>query len=822
MDTGENIRDSENGLKNGTARSESAAQLERGELRRAFINEQRLKTLVANINDGVAVSLFNNSGGVEYVFVTDRYYELLGFTREQYRNEVSDPFDLIYTEDAAAVKETATAMRDVGESRMLCYRAVRRDGRVIWLKVVITVMTFPDVDRPALLSVFSDITDLMEAEKQLREQHSQINELINMTPCGISVVEMDTERPLESLRTIYFNDYFYTYSGYDRYEYGALRSGDELRLVFDEDRPALVEALTKICQSGEGVPESVEIRCHTKEGGYRWLMMTGKLAQRNGNICTVNVVQVDITKRKIALDRQRISEEMFRIAAEADNRAVVIFDVKAGSCRVESRMLFSAKYGEIFENVPESLIEKGIVSSESADTLRSVFSRIRLGEQQVSASLLLRTGESEYRWFECNAQTVFNADCEPDRAVLVFHDITQQRVKEAVYKKWQLSIEKKSSASYTMYRCSLGRDAGIDEQSGGLLRVVFAPETKGFNARTKEYVEQYVCPEDRESFSALINSATLLDMFHRGENTAALDYRELGENDERLWRRITVEMVEYMDSTDIQAFLLFENIDEQKRSEIKAREMEETDLLTGTLNRAAYTKKADALLESEAAFQHALFLMDMDDFNRLNDALGPAAGDKVLSDAAAVLRSLLRQGDLICRFGGDEFLVLLRDIPYDAAIEKKARQICELMRQLSEPQARVSVSVGIAVYPRDGRDTDSLYRSAAKALDRVKKAGKDDIAFYDRRLEKADSDSEDEAAPDASRQFRRQKKPVRRMLIADDSEPNRALLCAVFEDDFNIVTAVSGRDAINRLRHFGASLSVVLLDLKMPDCLQSA
>ena len=787
----------------------------------ALVNGQRLDAIIRNIQNGVAASLIQEDGSVEYVFVTDRYYELLGYTRAQYRQEVADPFDLIYEQDRAAVRAQAASLKAVGETRELRYRAVRRDGGLIWLGVHIKMMAFADVDKPVMLSVFTDITDMVEAERLLRSQSDQAHEMINATPIGIAIIEADAGNMAGSVHTTYYNDSFFQYTGYNRAEYDALLRRNELSFVLAEDVPILLDATERICAATGGEAIDATVRCRTKDGSYRWLLLTGRLAKRQGNRCVIHIAQMDITKRKTAEDRQRISAEMLRIAAETDQRALITYDIKRNRFHVESRHLYSTRYGDTFDNIPDSILALGIVAPDSEAALRGLIDGIRSGETKASASLQMRNGEDSYGWFACNASTVLDADGQPDQAVLVFHDITEQRLKEAVYRKWQNSINARQADTYTLFRCNLSREASLDEQDGALLRIHFNGEAMAFNQRTREYATQYVLEDDRAAYCALLDSAALLASFYRGAHTATLEYRELDENGGYRWRLLTVEMVEYLNSTDIQAFLLYEDIDERKRAELREKELAETDPLTGALNRAAFSQRVNALLGQEAGSQHALLMLDMDGFKFLNDSFGHAAGDQALMDITAVLRSLTREGDLVCRLGGDEFLVFLRDIAYDAVIRKIAQRICEQTRKAFSLEVQLSASMGMAVYPRDGREFDELYRSADKALYRVKQTGKDGFAFHSAvGADSAAGGGAGAEAPAALAEARTAARPTartrRRMLVVDSDAESRAMLSSLFEDEYQIETAKNGNDALIRLRHFGSAISVVLLDPDVP------
>ena len=733
--------------------------------------------------------------------------------------------------------------RELREDRFTCFDGVRLYDGVAY-RVQGKRLRWNGRDAHVRYILPADLASLAESAAQLEVQRDRMDHMLNTAPSGIAVIELDPRDIRGSLRTTDYNDRFFSFSGYSREEYDALLKGNELGFIFEEDIPVLLADAQRICAGGLGTAETSMLRCRTKGGGYRWLLLTGQLTERRGSLCVITVAMVDVTPRKEAEDRLRINEELFRTAAETDRRTVVIYDVKAETFQVKSPNLYSARYDDILKNVPDSMIEAGIVAPESAADLRSLCARIRGGERKVTVSLSLRTGPQEYQWFECNAAAVLDGDGAPDHAILVLHNIMEQRVKEAVFQKWQNSINARAPESYTLFRCNLSKDASLDERDGELLKIRFSPEVCSMNARTEAYVSQYVYPDDQAAYTALLNSGTLLAMFYRGEHTASLEYREVGEDGAPAWRLLTVEMVEYLHSTDIQAFLLFEDIDQRKQAALKDLERAETDPLTGVLNRAAFTDKVDALLKREANGQHALLMLDMDGFKRLNDAFGHAAGDQALIDIAAVLRSLSRDGDLVCRLGGDEFLVWLRSIPYDAVIGKIAKQMTEQLCKAFSQEVALSASLGVAVYPRDGREFDGLYRSADRALYRVKQSGKSGYAFFsaggrgqagggdapppagEPSAGGTPADTGTSGAPavagaptgvgDRSSFQAARGSARRRMLIVDDEQTSRTILIHLFQEEYLIETAKNGAEALVRLRHFGSAISVVLLDLRMP------
>jgi diguanylate cyclase (GGDEF)-like protein len=160
------------------------------------------------------------------------------------------------------------------------------------------------------------------------------------------------------------------------------------------------------------------------------------------------------------------------------------------------------------------------------------------------------------------------------------------------------------------------------------------------------------------------------------------------------------------------------------------------DALTGLPNRVLLRDRlTQAILaaERERGLLAVLFI-DLDDFKRVNDSFGHAAGDQLLIGVGARLRSTLRKSDSIARLGGDEFIIIQRAIRERSDAVAFARKVIETLQEPFEldvgPQ-RVSASIGIAIYPDDGQDYDTLVRRADEALFRAKDAGHGVAVFYD-------------------------------------------------------------------------------------------
>ncbi|MEG1776739.1 MAG: sensor domain-containing diguanylate cyclase [Clostridia bacterium] len=173
-----------------------------------------------------------------------------------------------------------------------------------------------------------------------------------------------------------------------------------------------------------------------------------------------------------------------------------------------------------------------------------------------------------------------------------------------------------------------------------------------------------------------------------------------------------------------------------KKAEVKYfKELSETDPLTHLLNRTAAACAIDAYLKHEGANgTHTLAFIDLDNFKGINDTLGHQAGDQALISFASCLRTVFRSTDVIARLGGDEFIVLIKEAASAAFWESLPEKISfALQKTLVENSVNppLSCSIGVAAYPKDGGDFETLCKKADRALYYAKATGKSRICVYE-------------------------------------------------------------------------------------------
>jgi diguanylate cyclase (GGDEF)-like protein len=172
-----------------------------------------------------------------------------------------------------------------------------------------------------------------------------------------------------------------------------------------------------------------------------------------------------------------------------------------------------------------------------------------------------------------------------------------------------------------------------------------------------------------------------------------------------------------------------------KEKEKMIRKMAYYDTLTGLANRTLFYKIAEKYLYLAKRNNNILGLMfiDVDNFKIINDRFGHKTGDKVIVEVAKMLKKSTRRSDIVARYGGDEFLILLSDIKEYNNYKYIASKIANMDNKTTAPdgsEIAISLSIGVSFYPRDGSSIDELISKADRAMYIVKSLGGDSCAPY--------------------------------------------------------------------------------------------
>lgn len=185
------------------------------------------------------------------------------------------------------------------------------------------------------------------------------------------------------------------------------------------------------------------------------------------------------------------------------------------------------------------------------------------------------------------------------------------------------------------------------------------------------------------------------------------------------------------------------DITDQMKLEHALQQLAYNDDLTDLPNRKALDRHIEKALARSKRHEHNFTLMfiDLDDFKKVNDTMGHEAGDVLLKEVVNRLQDCIRDEDLISRIGGDEFIVVFEETN-KAIIEEIAERIIErvaLPYFIHEQEAKISLSIGVSMYPDDGIDKETLIDHADKAMYYAKNNGKNNYKIYTPDLQEMES-----------------------------------------------------------------------------------
>jgi diguanylate cyclase (GGDEF)-like protein/PAS domain S-box-containing protein len=243
----------------------------------------------------------------------------------------------------------------------------------------------------------------------------------------------------------------------------------------------------------------------------------------------------------------------------------------------------------------------------------------------------------------------------------------------------------------------------------------------------QHYLRDFILPEFHKNFDTLYQQVT------QGVNTIA-EFEIIGLQGTR--RQVEVHAAPLRDAKgNITALLsITRDITERRRNEARIQYLANYDALTGLPNRTQldeHLRYALSLAKRSNGYL-ALMFLDLDRFKEINDSLGHGIGDDLLIMVAKRLQSLLREEDTISRLGGDEFIVMLpgSDAQGAAQVAQKILDIVAAPYQIEQYELSVTISIGIAVYPGDGINLESLSKSADTAMYRAKNEGRNSYRFF--------------------------------------------------------------------------------------------
>lgn len=380
---------------------------------------------------------------------------------------------------------------------------------------------------------------------------------------------------------------------------------------------------------------------------------------------------------------------------------------------------------------PESWVREKLVHPHFAGEFVSLFSKVKEKQEAQTGDFLLRNKQGEYEWFRIKTQHIGHELQDLDTVIVVLDPAKQERTVELKYMRQNDFYQ----AMLTETAAYAEVDVEEDElQSAGGLWSGYREEAekKGctFSQVMHNHLDKIVLPEDRKSCSAYTEPEYIRRIYHEGRHTAHYSFQRYMADGTVHWMRLVLHIFTERYNGSMYALLYLKDIDSEKKREMEREAAANLDPLTGIYNRRTFERQVSAWVQGcSGRCAGALILLDLDNFKMINDRYGHQKGDETLLRMADNLRETFRKNDIFGRFGGDEFIIFIKNVMSKELLNTRIYQLIERLQ--SDKQMPIHFSAGITFVSAEGFSYKKSLRQADVAMYESKKKGKNTISYYE-------------------------------------------------------------------------------------------
>lgn len=285
-----------------------------------------------------------------------------------------------------------------------------------------------------------------------------------------------------------------------------------------------------------------------------------------------------------------------------------------------------------------------------------------------------------------------------------------------------------------IYEVDVTHNRAASEATEAYFESLGVPKNTPFDQVLLIVANRQIKGEFREGYVATLTPEHVLNAYRNGKASLCYDFMITTDGVDYHWMRINARIFHWDEDDSVRMLIYRQNIEDEKLRERRMFDQMQRDSLTGLYNKAATQEYIRKVMAEQPDAMFAFYILDIDNFKQVNDQLGHAMGDIVLFEFANALKSQFREGDIVGRIGGDEFVAFL-PIPNQKVAVKKAQDLITfLQRKVTSDMGtyKINASIGLALTPEAGTDFDYLYRNADAALYQSKKKGKNSFSVYNK------------------------------------------------------------------------------------------
>jgi diguanylate cyclase (GGDEF)-like protein/PAS domain S-box-containing protein len=666
--------------------------------------------------------------------------EMLGYRAGELNRGYQDFADRVHPDDLAMVQSVARAHVDgrapeyAVDFRMRC-----KDGSWKWILTRGTVVQRDAQGRALrMIGTHTDISERKRAEEALRAVNAQLVEnaqLLETTLTSISqgilLVDADQRVRMFNPKVCELLDLppqllaeHQTMQELTRYQLARGDFGTEAKLV-DAGARGYVKSVA------EGAPDTLPNHYLRETPAGRTLEVRTQTLPGGGLVRTFADV-TDYVRTEAA--RRRLNELLDATQTIA----------RVGGWErdfVNGTVFWTDGVYRILETSREEFEPGDLASTQRffTPTAREMIKPIRpVDDSEVSTThdmeLEMVTARGRHIWIRFMGTTTWH-NGQPQKRTSVLQDITESRQAEAALReseeRWKLALESSGDGVWDWHI-----QAGTEFFSKRLLQMCGYGDDD-LNSRPEEFDDR-THPDDLEQLRKARQ-----DHFDGKTPSYQSERRILCKDGSWKWvlSRGTV-ISRDADGKPLRMIGTFTDMTSRREAEALIRQQAFYDALTGLPNRRMLRDRLEQEIKRSKrdTQQLGLLFIDLDHFKEVNDTLGHDRGDLLLVEAGRRLKACVRESDTVARMGGDEFTVILTELPgstyLDGILQKILRALADVF-QLGTEQVFVSASIGITLYPTDATDIEELFKNADQALYVAKGAGRNRFSFFTPALQEA-------------------------------------------------------------------------------------
>jgi len=644
-----------------------------------------------------------------FQYVNSLFQELTGYTEPELLGVY--PLDLVHPEDREIVRKKAIDSLKGGSSFPYEYRFLKKDGGVIWVLERLTSTEYSG--KRSAVGSFMDITERKQSEETLAKSEERYRTIMDET--HDDYFEVDLAGNYTFVNDAFCRSVAYTAEELIGMNYKVTNASDDVERIY--------KTFNQVYRTGQPI-KALTTKFVRKDGSYGVGELSAfPMRNEKGEIVGFRGVSHDVTERVQMEEALRKSEERYRTIMDEIHDDYYENDLAGNYTFVNDALCRSLGY------TMEELIgmnSRAIHTPEESQKIYEEYKKLyRTGQPIKAISSTFVRKDGSHGFAEISAFPMRNEKGEIVGFRGVSHDVTERvRMEEALRQSEEKyrSILEEIEEGY--YELDLAGNINFVNKSACRQFGYSEEELIGTNYRA------YVLKEDLKSVYKAWNK-----VYRTGEPLKSYPFATVRKDGTQMFVENSVSPLRDKAGKIVGFRAVSRDVTEHKQYEQKIAEMATHDSLTGLPNRTLLSDRLTMglALSRRSGNRLAVLMLDLDKFKTINDTLGHGVGDQLLKAVAERLTSVTRKSDTIARIGGDEFVLVLPQVCQPANASRLAQRILDVFREplvFDGHQLNITTSIGIAVYPEDGKDIEILLKNADTAMYRAKEQGRDMYRFY--------------------------------------------------------------------------------------------